>query len=543
MVAFGVGGATPKQRMTQVAAGLGLLRTTVIDQHFDQRNRYGRLLMIVSQSPQLLGHRRRRGHLRDRDVEDGHEVLRVVGRGAVTILDPASNWSRTPTRPSAPRPCWPAAIVLHVLPAGAAYDLADAGRCCPQHAASRSAEDAAEIAEAQARPPPDGARHRGRRRWPGAPAPTSGPQAHEPQDWPRHCRPHSHSRGAGRRPPVTERPTPDLDDPGDPRLPRRQHLVLRQGDPPGRRPGLGWRSSPPTSSRASPSTCSRRCPVSSTTPARAVAGAASSSGCSEGTWLGHVTEHCRAGAAAGRRARHPPRQDPRREGRAAATTTSSTATSTRTSGSRPAGSRPGWSTTWSRPTRSSTGTSELERFILRAERTAFGPSTQAILDEAVSPRHPVDPAQPVLPGPARPGRPRQADPRHDDLRDQLDRGRHRLRQGPHHPAARRGRAAGAQAGVGAYRRPGRARRPTGSASRWWSSRSTATTAAASASTCRTTTTCARRSRSPRSSRGAAACIVESFVTGKDYRCLIIDGRMAAIAERVPASVTGDGTAR
>ena len=43
MVAFGRGGATPKQRMTQVAAGLGLLPGTVIDQHFDQRNRYGRL--------------------------------------------------------------------------------------------------------------------------------------------------------------------------------------------------------------------------------------------------------------------------------------------------------------------------------------------------------------------------------------------------------------------------------------------------------------------------------------------------------------------
>ena len=36
-------------------------------------------------------------------------------------------------------------------------------------------------------------------------------------------------------------------------------------------------------------------------------------------------------------------------------------------------------------------------------------------------------------------------------------------------------------------------------------------------------------------------IVESHVTGKDYRCLIIGGRMVAIAERVPASVTGDGT--
>ena len=36
-------------------------------------------------------------------------------------------------------------------------------------------------------------------------------------------------------------------------------------------------------------------------------------------------------------------------------------------------------------------------------------------------------------------------------------------------------------------------------------------------------------------------IVETYVTGKDYRCLVIDGRIAAIAERVPAHVVGDGT--
>ncbi len=35
-------------------------------------------------------------------------------------------------------------------------------------------------------------------------------------------------------------------------------------------------------------------------------------------------------------------------------------------------------------------------------------------------------------------------------------------------------------------------------------------------------------------------IVESFVSGRDYRCLVIDGRIAAIAERVPAHVMGDG---
>jgi len=43
----------------------------------------------------------------------------------------------------------------------------------------------------------------------------------------------------------------------------------------------------------------------------------------------------------------------------------------------------------------------------------------------------------------------------------------------------------------------------------------------------------------RESRGGLV-IVESFITGRDYRCLVIDGRIAAIAERVPAHVIGDG---
>ncbi|MGZ9275764.1 MAG: Mur ligase family protein, partial [Candidatus Limnocylindrales bacterium] len=35
-------------------------------------------------------------------------------------------------------------------------------------------------------------------------------------------------------------------------------------------------------------------------------------------------------------------------------------------------------------------------------------------------------------------------------------------------------------------------------------------------------------------------VIETFVAGNDYRCLVIGGKVAAIAERVPASVTGDG---
>jgi cyanophycin synthetase len=36
-------------------------------------------------------------------------------------------------------------------------------------------------------------------------------------------------------------------------------------------------------------------------------------------------------------------------------------------------------------------------------------------------------------------------------------------------------------------------------------------------------------------------VVETYVAGNDYRCLVIGGKVAAIAERVPASVTGDGS--
>jgi cyanophycin synthetase len=39
---------------------------------------------------------------------------------------------------------------------------------------------------------------------------------------------------------------------------------------------------------------------------------------------------------------------------------------------------------------------------------------------------------------------------------------------------------------------------------------------------------------------AGDVIVETYVAGHDYRCLVIGGKVAAIAERVPASVTGDG---
>lgn len=126
MVAFGPGGSTPKQRMTQLAAGLGLLRDVVVDQHFGQRNRYGRLLMLVAQSPGLLGigvDEDTAALVTTESGPDGDsEILEVVGRGVVTLFDGRSVVSNAhEARRTAP--LLASGVVLHVLPAGARFDL------------------------------------------------------------------------------------------------------------------------------------------------------------------------------------------------------------------------------------------------------------------------------------------------------------------------------------------------------------------------------------------------------------------------------------
>ena len=119
MIAFGAGGATPKQRMSQLSAGLGLLRGVVIDQHFEQRNRYGRLLSLVAQSPSLLG----LGVDEDTAavIHDG-SWLEVIGRGAVTVVD-GQNLVSNAFVAKRTTPLLVSGAVLHVLPAGSQFDL------------------------------------------------------------------------------------------------------------------------------------------------------------------------------------------------------------------------------------------------------------------------------------------------------------------------------------------------------------------------------------------------------------------------------------
>lgn len=119
MVAFGTGGATPKQRMTQMSAGLGLLPGVLIDQHFEQRNRIGRLLALVAQSPALLGI----GIDEDTaGLVSPRGVMEVLGKGSVTVLDPA-NIQTDAYEVKRHRPIMVSGVVLHSLPSGYRFDL------------------------------------------------------------------------------------------------------------------------------------------------------------------------------------------------------------------------------------------------------------------------------------------------------------------------------------------------------------------------------------------------------------------------------------
>src|SRR5512132_3060054 len=48
MISMGDDGASPRQRTSQLTAGLGLIQGVVIDQHFAQRQRYGRLMAVCA---------------------------------------------------------------------------------------------------------------------------------------------------------------------------------------------------------------------------------------------------------------------------------------------------------------------------------------------------------------------------------------------------------------------------------------------------------------------------------------------------------------
>jgi len=84
MIAQGESGAVPIVGSVIIAPGLGLTNKVMIDQHFSQRNRLGRLLTALSYNPFKTGVGV------DEDTAaliDPSGVIEAVGSGALTIID------------------------------------------------------------------------------------------------------------------------------------------------------------------------------------------------------------------------------------------------------------------------------------------------------------------------------------------------------------------------------------------------------------------------------------------------------------------------
>lgn len=104
----------------KMAPGLSLLEEVIIDQHFDQRGRLGRLLCGVAENPEILGI----GIDEDTAIRVyPEEYFEVIGNNAVTVIDgrtiKSSNVSET-------KPDEILAITnasLHVLSSGYGFDL------------------------------------------------------------------------------------------------------------------------------------------------------------------------------------------------------------------------------------------------------------------------------------------------------------------------------------------------------------------------------------------------------------------------------------
>lgn len=110
----------PRKGMIPVAPGLGFLYQVIIDQHFSERQRLGRLLSIIAQNPFLLGI----GIDEDTAlVLHPGQAMEVVGSGAVTLLDGRCMIYTNLNEVDEGDTLALSNIQLHMLPAGFRHEL------------------------------------------------------------------------------------------------------------------------------------------------------------------------------------------------------------------------------------------------------------------------------------------------------------------------------------------------------------------------------------------------------------------------------------
>lgn len=120
MIAGGQPGLTPKAGNVVLAPGLGLVNRIIVDQHFSQRGRLGRLLTALSYNPFLTGVGI------DEDTAaflNADSVIEAVGSGILTIVDMSKLEYSSAPKVALNEPIGLSGITLHILTAGMRYNL------------------------------------------------------------------------------------------------------------------------------------------------------------------------------------------------------------------------------------------------------------------------------------------------------------------------------------------------------------------------------------------------------------------------------------
>jgi cyanophycinase len=120
MMVHGSSAETHRIGDLSMAPGLGLVRDVIIDQHFAERGRIGRLLGAVAQSPRVLGV----GIDEDTAMVLEGEDFQVIGSGAVYVIDAEGVSASNIAEASAERTLSMFDVRLHVLASGDGFNLA-----------------------------------------------------------------------------------------------------------------------------------------------------------------------------------------------------------------------------------------------------------------------------------------------------------------------------------------------------------------------------------------------------------------------------------
>ncbi len=120
MIAFGDDGSSAVSGSVRLAPGLGLTNRFVIDQHFRQRDRLGRLLTALAYNPFAVGI----GLDEDTAAFIGPDnSLEVEGSGAVTVVDAAEVAFTSMDIVDEGQPICMLGLKMHLLVAGATFNL------------------------------------------------------------------------------------------------------------------------------------------------------------------------------------------------------------------------------------------------------------------------------------------------------------------------------------------------------------------------------------------------------------------------------------